>query len=77
DIEDRIFLFSDGVLEASNKAGEMFCEARLLQLFERNRQPSALFDEIQRSLAQFRGAVQDDVSMLQVRLQPDSGLQCP
>ncbi|KQJ62010.1 chemotaxis protein CheY [Pseudomonas aeruginosa] len=77
DIEDRIFLFSDGVLEASNKAGEMFGEARLLQLFERNRQPSALFDEIQRSLAQFRGAVQDDVSMLEVRLQPDSGLQCP
>lgn len=26
DIEDRIFLFSDGVLEASNKAGEMFGE---------------------------------------------------
>ncbi len=77
DIEDRIFLFSDGVLEASNKAGEMFGEARLLQLFEHNRQPSALFDEIQRSLAQFRGAVQDDVSMLEVRLQPDSGLQCP
>ncbi|WP_457977377.1 fused response regulator/phosphatase [Ectopseudomonas composti] len=68
---DRIFLLSDGVLEASDKQGELFGEARLLRLLEANRQPQALFEEIQQALVAFRGEQQDDVSMVQVGLAED------
>lgn len=74
DIEDWIFLFFDGVFEVSNKVGEMFGEVWLFQLFECNCQLFVLFDEIQCSLVQFCGVVQDDVSMFEVWLQLDSGL---
>ncbi len=68
---DRIFLLSDGVLEATNQQGELFGEARLLALLDANRQPQALFEEIQQALVAFRGEQQDDVSMLQVGLAED------
>ncbi len=68
---DRIFLLSDGVLEAANQQGELFGEARLLALLDANRQPQALFEEIQQALVAFRGEQQDDVSMLQVGLAED------
>jgi len=63
---DRVFLFSDGVLEARNAAGEVF-------------EPSSarLFDGIQAALARFRGEAQDDVSMLEVALVPEDSLQRP
>lgn len=68
---DRIFLLSDGVLEASDRHGQLFGEARLLELLQANRQPQALFDEIQQALLAFRGEQQDDVSMVQVGLADD------
>lgn len=68
---DRIFLLSDGVLEASDQQGQLFGEARLLELLDANRQPQALFEEIQLALAAFRGEQQDDVSMVQVGLAED------
>ncbi|SDP99658.1 fused response regulator/phosphatase [Ectopseudomonas guguanensis] len=68
---DRIFLLSDGVLEASDRQGQLFGEARLLGLLDANRQPQALFEEIQQALVAFRGEQQDDVSMLQVGLAED------
>jgi len=68
---DRIFLLSDGVLEASDRHGQLFGEARLLELLQANRQPQALFDEIQQALLAFRGEQHDDVSMVQVGLADD------
>ncbi|TRO37725.1 response regulator [Pseudomonas sp. ALS1131] len=68
---DRIFLLSDGVLEASDQHGQLFGEERLLRLLEANRQPQALFEEIQQALVAFRGEQQDDVSMVQVGLAED------
>ena len=68
---DRIFLLSDGVLEACDSQGQLFGEARLLQSLDANRQPHTLFEEIQQALLAFRGEQQDDVSMLQVGLIED------
>ncbi len=68
---DRIFLLSDGVLEASDRHGQLFGEARLLELLQANRQPQALFDEIQQALLAFRGEQHDDVTMVQVGLADD------
>lgn len=68
---DRIFLLSDGVLEASDQHGQLFGEERLLGLLDANRQPQALFEEIQQALVAFRGEQQDDVSLVQVGLAED------
>jgi CheY-like chemotaxis protein len=74
---DRIFLLTDGVLEACDQQGQLFGEARLLALLDANRQPQALFEEIQQALLEFRGEVQDDVSMLQVGLAEDAARPRP
>lgn len=74
---DRVLLFSDGVLEASNPQGEMFGEQRLRQVFEEPRDASQLFDGVKAALVRFRGEAQDDLSMLEVALVPDASLQRP
>jgi phosphoserine phosphatase RsbU/P len=64
---DRVILFTDGVTEASNAAGEEFGEARLLRLLEDRRASSA--DELQAKIladvAEFSGGRwQDDATLL-------------
>ncbi|MBU3056674.1 fused response regulator/phosphatase [Pseudomonas indica] len=77
EVGDRIFLLSDGVLETRNRADELFGEARLQAVFDANREPGRLFDEIQQALAAFRGEAQDDVSMVEVSLVEDNALVRP
>jgi DNA-binding response OmpR family regulator len=77
ELGDRIFLLSDGVLEACNKQGELFGEARLHEVFAANRQPARLFAEIQQALARFRGEPQDDVSLVEVSLVEEGALSRP
>ncbi|MNO61882.1 Transcriptional regulatory protein AfsQ1 [compost metagenome] len=74
---DRVFLFSDGVLEATNTAGEMFGEKRLREVFASQADASRLFDDIQTTLSRFRGEAQDDLSMLEVALVPQISRQRP
>ena len=74
---DRVFLLSDGVLEARNPQDELFGEARLLEVFARNRMPAELFSEIQQALTLFSGEQQDDVSLLEVSLVEDGALARP
>jgi len=64
---DRVVLFTDGVTEASNPAGEEFGEARLLRLLEDHRALSA--DELQAKIlaaaGEFSGGRwQDDATLL-------------
>lgn len=74
---DRVFLFSDGVLEARNAAGEAFGEERLRQVLSEDLPPARLFDGIQAAVARFRDEAQDDVSMLEIALVPEDSLQRP
>ncbi|MDM8347734.1 SpoIIE family protein phosphatase [Pseudomonas sp. sp1636] len=74
ELGDRIFLLSDGVLEACNQQGELFGEQRLLRVFAANRQPAQLFAEIQQELLRFRGELQDDVSLVEVSMVEDGAL---
>lgn len=74
---DRVFLFSDGVLEACNKQGQFFGEERLLQVFANNRQADAVFDAIKHALLRFSGEQQDDVSLLEVSLVEDGHINRP
>ncbi|QEI12239.1 ATP-binding SpoIIE family protein phosphatase [Cellvibrio japonicus] len=69
-INDRIFLWSDGIHEARNLNGDMFGEERLKQVFVQNREPSRLFDEIIEQVQQFVGTndKDDDLSLLEIRM---------
>jgi sigma-B regulation protein RsbU (phosphoserine phosphatase) len=64
---DRLILFTDGVTEAANQAGELFGEERLLRLLveHRARNASELRELILNAVAEFSdGAYQDDVTLV-------------
>lgn len=86
---DRVFLLSDGVIDTCDANEQLFGVQRLQQVFAANRQPDALFEDIQQALRDFGGEARDDVSMVEVsllepaQLSPpapvysDSGQSCP
>ncbi len=65
---DRIYLYSDGVIEACNPTGGLFGESRLIECLNNNRDPDRLFDEILAGLTSFTaGSVQpDDVTLVEL-----------
>lgn len=77
ELGDRIFLWSDGVLETCNTEGEAFGEERLRAVFRENQRPERLFDDIQQALVGFRGETHDDVSMIELTLVEEDSLNRP
>lgn len=65
---DRLFLWSDGIIEATNHAGEMFGEARLADIFRAGFHPARLFDEVNGAVERFLGedVPADDLSLVEV-----------
>lgn len=86
---DRVFLLSDGVIDTCDANEQLFGVERLQQVFAANRQPDALFEDIEQALRDFRGEARDDVSMVEISLldptllsppapiYSDSGQSCP
>ena len=78
---DRLFLYSDGLPDAANPAGERFGAARLLEALDRSRADplraalAALMDEVTRWHG--GGAAEDDISILAVELVPPSAATGP
>ena len=74
---DELILYTDGVTEAMNEAKELFGEARLLETVNENRGVSCkdLILQISSALEVFVGTAPqfDDITMLAVRLLPESG----
>ncbi len=68
---DRLLLWSDGILEAANAAGERYGEARLLALIGQEA-PLSWFDALLRDVEAFAGTGDrgDDVSLLEITV-PD------
>ncbi|PVZ13706.1 MULTISPECIES: fused response regulator/phosphatase [unclassified Pseudomonas] len=64
---DRVFLMSDGVIDTANEHDELFGLDRLHRVFDHNKDPERLFEDIREALAEFRGESRDDVSMVQIR----------
>lgn len=66
--EHRVFLFSDGLIEAPDPSGEMFGLDRLMAHFDGRTQTCQIFDTILSSLRNFRGGAgqTDDISLLEI-----------
>jgi two-component system, HptB-dependent secretion and biofilm response regulator len=77
ELGDRIFLLSDGVLEARNDDGQLFGEERLLEVFAETRAPEHLFEHIQQALVRFRGEQEDDISLVEVSMVEADALSRP
>ncbi|WP_448723398.1 ATP-binding SpoIIE family protein phosphatase [Pseudomonas farris] len=76
-VGDRVFLLSDGVIDTCDANEQLFGVERLEQVFATNRQPDALFEEIEQALRDFRGEARDDVSMVEVSLLEAAQLSPP
>ena len=77
--DDAVYLWSDGIIEASNPAGEMFGSERLASLFRQ--QPADMFLHITQSLRDFTSAdttqqsgQSDDYSLVEIRPRTDLNL---
>lgn len=73
---DRFFMWSDGIHEARNVAGDMFGEERLLDIFKRRLAPAAIFDEILLQVKDFvgEGEKNDDLSLLEISMEDPGSL---
>jgi sigma-B regulation protein RsbU (phosphoserine phosphatase) len=69
---DRIFLYTDGLIECTNPAGEFFGEARLLETLERTagRSTGEIKQAVRERLTQFAGGplVDDDCTLMAVEV---------
>lgn len=67
EIGDRLYVATDGVMEATNASGDMFGLGRLLDLFKTNAGSDVLFDSILDNVSEFcAGAKQtDDLTLLE------------
>jgi CheY-like chemotaxis protein len=68
ELGERLYLYSDGLIEAADPEGEMFGHERLMRAIDDNRSRGELFNEILAALQKFRrGESQaDDITMVEV-----------
>ena len=68
---ERLLCWTDGVIESRNQAGEEFGEERLAEFISRyEKHPQAIFDGLLEALEAFHGSPEDDISLLEVVMQP-------
>ncbi|WP_300424678.1 SpoIIE family protein phosphatase [uncultured Thalassolituus sp.] len=65
---DRLFLWSDGIIESRNVEGEMFGQERLIDIFHAAKAPEDVFPDIQMKVTEFIGDSErdDDTTILEV-----------
>ncbi len=70
--DDRIYLYSDGLIEARNRAGEMFGQERLEQEVVRGQDAAAMCERIQQELTRFCAgeSPHDDIALVQLTCDP-------
>lgn len=69
---ERLFLWSDGILEAHNAADELFGEVRLRAVFAAAAVPDAVFAELLTAVRQFQSTAghRDDATLVEARMAP-------
>lgn len=67
---DRIMLWSDGIIEASDKNGEMFGEERVREVILGTEDPDRIFESIERAVEHHTGRSEqdDDYTMVEVTM---------
>lgn len=65
---DRVFAYSDGIIEAEDPAGNLFGRERFIDVFEKNTDPVRLFSEIKTAIAKFSEHAEqsDDLTMIEI-----------
>lgn len=66
---DRLFLWTDGILEAGNAKEEMFGTEKLAEVFKKNLNSDTIFDEILEAVDQFTGRQEQDDDHTLVEIQ--------
>ncbi len=69
---DRLYAFTDGVIEMKNEVGEQFGEKRIFELIANAADADQVVTDIDRALIDFRGDLEqsDDVTLLEVKYIP-------
>lgn len=69
---DRLYLWSDGIHESRNTAGEMFGEERLEEVFSHSGGQASLFDAVLARVKNFVGDTEksDDLSIIELTMAP-------
>jgi DNA-binding response OmpR family regulator len=70
DFEDRLFMWSDGIVEARDSNGNMFGEDRLQAVFNKGISPDLLFESVKQSVSAFVGdtEIDDDTTIIELKM---------
>ena len=65
---DRVYLYSDGLIEATNNTGEMYGQEKLDKFFDDNKGSNDIFNGLNLALKEFRGDSKqdDDITFIEV-----------
>ncbi len=76
-VGDRIFMWSDGIVEARNSDGDMFGEERLQEVFNQGLTADALFTAVQDKVVDFVGESErdDDTTIIELKMVEESALE--
>lgn len=79
ELGDKMFLYTDGIIELKNQAGEQFGMNRFQSLLEtlQNEPIQTIIQEVNKSLKSFSNLSTDDMSLIGFELAPDSPLLIP
>jgi CheY-like chemotaxis protein/anti-sigma regulatory factor (Ser/Thr protein kinase) len=75
--DDRLFMWSDGIVEARNSAGDMFGEERLQAVFKQGLDADSLFNVVQDEVSDFVGESErdDDTTLIELKMVEESELE--
>lgn len=68
-VGDRLYMWSDGIIESRNIQGDMFGEERLLSIFEPTESEEPVFDRILNAVHEYaEGERDDDLSLIELTM---------
>lgn len=69
ELGDRLYMWSDGIIESRNGSGDMFGEERLRALFDSKKQAEPVFDRVLNSVHEYaEGERDDDLSLIELTM---------
>lgn len=74
---DRLYMWSDGIVEARDSEGNMFGEDRLRAVFEQQAAPEVLFEAVKKNVSDFVGETErdDDTTIIELKMVAEDELE--